>query len=175
MMHRRTRPNGASLVELVTVMLLLGIIAAIAAPRFFTASDFDSRGYFDSLQAAVRYAQKLAMASDCDVRVRVNASGYALEQWISAGTSCTADVGGIVPVPRPGGGGAFADPPPDNISLGGAGFPALFYFDRIGRPRDANTGASFGNLLLSATDLSIANRTLRIEAETGYTRCIAGC
>ena len=161
--------RGASLIEVVTVVLLLGILAAIAMPRFFTVSDFDRRGYFESLRSAVKYAQKLAIASDCDVRVTINASGYALDQW----AGYDAGVGASVPVAEPGSDNAFADPPPPGVVLGGSGFPALLYFDPIGRPRDASSVP--GSLLVAALDITVGSRTLRIEAETGFTRCIAGC
>ena len=164
-----TLAHGVSLIELVTVILLVGILAAIALPRFFSVSDFDNRGYFDSQQSAVQYAQKLAIASDCDIRVTINASGYALDQW----AGCDAGVGASVPVSQPGSDSAFADAPPAGVTLGGGGFPALFYFDPIGRPRDASSVP--GNLLVAAVDITVGSRTLRIEAETGFTRCTAGC
>jgi hypothetical protein len=34
----------------------------VAAPRFFSASTFASRGYFDAASGFLRYAQKLAIA-----------------------------------------------------------------------------------------------------------------
>lgn len=61
-------------------MLVLGILAAFALPKFFNTSDFQERAAFDEVAGAVRYAQKLAVASGCDVRVRILADGYAVDQ-----------------------------------------------------------------------------------------------
>lgn len=170
MLNKARYDGGATLTEVITVVLLVGILAALAAPRFFGKSDFDERGYFELAIQAVRYAQKSAISSGCDIRVRFDGSSYALHQWINGG-SCAADSGGagLTLLQRPGGGN-FTDPAPAGVSMG----TALLYFDAIGRPRDAS-GGGFGSLLTSATNVTVGGRTLTIEAETGFTRCTAGC
>ena len=55
--------------ELVVVIVILGIVAAFAAPRFFDDRTFLQRGYYEELAAALKYSQKLAVASGCPVRV----------------------------------------------------------------------------------------------------------
>ena len=56
------RNAGFTLVELVTILVMVGILAAFAAPRFVDNTGFESRGFFDQAQATVRYAQKLAIS-----------------------------------------------------------------------------------------------------------------
>ncbi|RFA28288.1 hypothetical protein CAI21_13310 [Alkalilimnicola ehrlichii] len=77
----RRCPHGFTLVELVLVLLLLSILAAVAAPRFFNLQPFREASLIEETAAAVRYGQKLALATRCEVRVRVNADGlaYALD------------------------------------------------------------------------------------------------
>jgi MSHA pilin protein MshC len=159
-----------TLVELVMVILLIGIIAVLAGPRFFKRSDFDARGFFELSIQAVRYAQKYAIASGCDVRVQFTSTGYTLSQWINGG-SCAANSGGagLVALPRPGGGN-FNDTAPSGVNVG----TALLYFDDIGRPRSAS-GAGFGTLLSAATSVVVGGRTITITPETGFVRCSAGC
>lgn len=72
----RASPAGYTLVELVLVMAILAILAAFAAPRFFSTEPFDERGYADALAGALRAAQKAAVATGCPVRVEVDAAGY---------------------------------------------------------------------------------------------------
>ncbi|TBV17466.1 prepilin-type N-terminal cleavage/methylation domain-containing protein [Stutzerimonas kirkiae] len=64
-----------TIVELVMVIVILGILAAVAIPRFFDRRDFDERLYLEELLSAVRYAQKLALASGCQVNAVVTAGG----------------------------------------------------------------------------------------------------
>ena len=90
-MHSR----GFTLVELILVIVVIGILAAVVGPRFFDRQVFDDRMAYEEGLSAVRYAQKLAVASGCPVRAQVNADGYALRY----GAAC----GGLT-VPDPSGG-----------------------------------------------------------------------
>ena len=81
------RHAGFSLVELISVIVLLGILGIVALGRFTGPNLFVARGFFDDTVTAVRFAQKLAISSGCDVRVITTASSYQLRQ----STTCTAD------------------------------------------------------------------------------------
>ncbi len=79
--------SGFSLIELITVIILLGILGVVALGRFSGGDVFAARGFFDDTLNAVRFAQKLAISSGCDVRVITSASSYQLRQ----SSTCTAD------------------------------------------------------------------------------------
>jgi MSHA pilin protein MshC len=64
---------GFTMVELVVTLVVLGIVAAIAVPRFVATNSFNSRGFYDRATATVRYAQKLAIAQRLPIFVCVNA------------------------------------------------------------------------------------------------------
>ncbi len=153
--HGRRSAPGFTLIELVVVLLLVAILAAVAIPKFFDKGAFDARGYFDETTAAVRYAQKLAIATGCDVRVVVSGSGYALSERAACTSGAWSAVAHPVRV------GDFKAAPPSGVAIG-AGFD--IYFDKIGRPHDAGSGA----LRVVAASTTIGGRTLSVEPETGY-------
>ncbi len=70
--------HGFTMVELVTVIVIAGVIGAAVAPRFFTRNTFDDRGFIDVTLAALHYAQKAAIAQRREVCVAFAADTVTL-------------------------------------------------------------------------------------------------
>jgi MSHA pilin protein MshC len=154
-MKRSLFGNGFTLIELIAIILLIGIMAVFAMPRFFDRNIFDIRASGDQAQSLVRYAQKLAIAQHRNIFVVMN-SGIALCYDAACGTRVLV-----------------ADKPatavlPSNVSaiITPPGI-AAFYFDALGRPFNASSSANLPRTTITLAGGGSSHQIL-IEPETGY-------
>ncbi|MBI4808359.1 MAG: prepilin-type N-terminal cleavage/methylation domain-containing protein [Nitrosomonadales bacterium] len=130
--------RGFTLVELITVIVLVGIISVVALPRFASNDAFRARATADQVAAALRYAQKTAIASHGVVTVNISAAATP-----DCGTTVTA--------------GAIDCKIPDSVTIDKP-LPWSVGFDAMGRPVP-----NIGDAVVVGT-----TTTITIEAETGY-------
>ena len=146
--------KGFTLVELVIVMTVIGILAVTLGPRFFTQSVFSQRGYADELAAALRFAQKAAVSSQCPAQLTLTPTTYAVGQQAASGNSCNAsDTTWSTPV-MGADGAVIQGSAPANTTVSPTG---TYQFDDQGRL----TGSP-GNTL------TIGARTITIVPGTGF-------
>jgi MSHA pilin protein MshC len=145
--------GGFTLIELVTVMTVLGILAAFLGPRFFSQQVFSERGCADELAFALRVSQKAAVATGCPVQLTLTSTSYAAAQQAASGNACNpADTTWSVAVIGADG-TAIQGSAPSSTTVSPTG---VFKFDDQGR------------LIGSpATTLTIGSRTITIDAGTG--------
>ena len=143
------KSSGFTLIELVLVIVLAGILSAVAFPHFFDQKTYQQRGFYDEAASAIRYAQKVAVASGCDVQVSIAGGTYALDQHA---TSCTSGAF-TQPVPRPAGSGDFIASVPSGITFSAS--PSTFTFDSLGRAS-------------SDVTVTVGSRTFTVIGESGY-------
>lgn len=147
----RRRTAGFTLVELVTILVVAAILAAIAAPRFFNRLSFEERGFRDQSIAAVRYAQRVAIAERRNVFVVIGENQLQL----------CYDAGCATPLLNPGMGTAFDITTPDGVSLAPEG---TISFNGLGQP----AAVLPLTLPLTVTVGGADNMTFIVQQETGY-------
>jgi MSHA pilin protein MshC len=149
----RSGERGYTIIELILVIVILGTLGVVAGPRFFGKSVYDERAFMDELAVAMRYGQKVAVASGCPVRVTVTATSYRLAQQAASGGHCNAsDTTFSTDVLLPSGENANGVAPADVLIA-----PAIeFQFDAAGRT------TLTGNLTLS-----VGSRGLTVQADSG--------
>jgi MSHA pilin protein MshC len=130
------RQKGFTLVELVATLIIIGLIAAVSGPLFFDVGVFQKRGFFEETLAAVRYAQKHAVATNCNVRVNITATGFTLFRPANAGACNTGTYNTDVVDPSSGA-PTFTRTAPDGMTITTSASDIIFSGD--GR---ASTGAT---------------------------------
>jgi len=144
--------RGFTLVELMVVMTLMGILAAVGMSRFADRDPFAVQGAADQLTSALRVAHATAVARRAPVYVVLGANPATLVLCLDA--ACAQ------PLAAPGGEPAWlADASDLRLSTG-----ASFSFDASGAPSFANTLS----VLVQTSDGSISSPPVRIEALTGH-------
>ena len=86
------RQSGFTLVELVATIIIVGILAIVALPRFFNQTDFDGRGFNDETLSTLRFAQKTAVAQRRQVCATFTASTVILRIATTFGGACDRDI-----------------------------------------------------------------------------------
>ena len=144
------RRRGFTLPELVMVIVVIGILAVVTAPRFISWKGFASRGFYDEAQAVVRYAQKTAIAWRRPIYVCVSATVISA----TSNSDCTT-----APVKHPITGLDLKSTATDGVTLSPVG---SFSFDALGRPSAPAT------ITLTSTITDDPARQIVVASETGY-------
>lgn len=154
---RPLRRSGFSIIEAVVVISVVGILAAVAAPRLMSISDLNGAHAHRQVLADLRFAQQRATGSGCPVQVDFEAGRYTLTQRVD----CRS--------------GAFTRPlfdpvtnlPPYSVDLpGGLSITSdvdPLVFDTLGR---VTTVAG----VVTDASISVAGRPLAAIGETGLVR-----
>lgn len=146
------------------VMLIVGILAAIALPRFTSKTEFDGRGFLDQTQSMIRYAQTLAIAQRRSVWVQVSQTPHVIcLTYAAASTNCSNDGG--APVLAPEDQTWFVRTAPSDITFGST---LQFSFNALGQPINALGQPSPAIALTLFQNGSSSVGQIQVEAETGY-------
>ncbi len=152
----RRHSAGFSLPELIAVLVIAGVLAAIAAARWDQGRGVEELGFHERVMTALRLAQRRAQADGCEVRVTVAAAGFQLDQRAAL---CSGTFN--LPVAGTAGEGSTLDSaPPAGLTLSST--PATFYFDAAGAVRGTPGGA------FTDVTITVGTRQIQLVGATGH-------
>ena len=147
------KKSGFTLIELVIVIILLGILAATAMPKFIGKGDFEGQAYRDQLLQLLKTVQQQAMSCDDDCRKNDGeprtANPYACNRVV-----ITTERFGI----------------PTNC---GTSLPTSFPANQLGM---SVTEANSVNVSFAVSgDVNISTTTLAFDSMGVVSNCTSGC
>jgi MSHA pilin protein MshC len=83
------KKSGFTLIELVIVIILIGILAATAIPKFIGNNGFEAQAYRDQLLQLLKTVQQQAMSCDKACRSTRTANPYACNKVLIVAESST--------------------------------------------------------------------------------------
>ena len=150
--------SGFTLIELITVIVLSGVLSVFVAPRMLDMSAVNARGLQDETLSFLRFAQKAAVAQRRVVCLAFTPRSVTLHISAAPGSSVCD-----TPLRGPAG-----DSPGTLTAKGRAGYrsvPPDFNFNGLGQPVDASGVVLATSQILQVNDV---NGPLTVEAVTGY-------
>ncbi len=84
------RQQGYTIVELIAVITIVGILAAVAGPKMLGNDTFVARGVYSTILSGIRLAQKTAIAQRRTVYVNLNTTTRVL--CLGYDAACTSPV-----------------------------------------------------------------------------------
>jgi len=153
---------GFTMVELVVTILILGIIATVAGNKFFSRNAFDELGFASAAAASVRYAQKLATTSGCNIGVKIWQDGTDGRYAVNRGVNCDETTNFSIAVAALGE-TSWQDTSSKALVSNGIDI----YFDAVGRPYQNGSSTPSSSDAVFKVGASASNQ-YTVEAETGF-------
>ena len=160
MWQRLGKASGFTIIELISVVVILGIITAAAIPLMSSKSTYDERFFYDDLLQAFRFSQTLAVASGCSVQVTMSGTAFTLVQDSACNTaSPTFDK----TVYYPGSNDTYQNNDlPVSASYSASVNPLIF--NSTGQALNSSAA------VISQASITVGTRTILVDGETGFSR-----
>lgn len=143
------------MLELIMVMVIAGILSAVAVPKFSETTSFNRRGFHDQTLAMLRFAQKSAIAQRRTVCVTFNSTTSANLMIASVANSSTCDTDLIDPNTE----SSTYTIGTDKFDVNYDSLPTNFNFDALGQPSPDQ---------LYTVQIIGLDQHITIEKNTGY-------
>jgi MSHA pilin protein MshC len=146
--------QGFTLIELVVVIVVAVVLASVTGAHFFDQPTFAQRGFADELGSALRFAQKVAVETDCPTRLNLTASAYIVQQQAASGNTCNLNDTTWSTTVLDMNGATLQDSAPNGVTASPTG---MFVFNGAG----ALTSSP-------ATRVTVGSHSIAIDPATGF-------
>lgn len=157
-MQRWRTQSGFTLVELITVIVVMSLLVGIGSARMVSSDTFDTRANLGMLVSTLRYAQKTAIAQHRTVYLKLDTTSRTASVCYDA--SCTSVLADPVSA------GPYTQTYSSNVSMSAS--QSVLGFDANGAPVP-NANATY--VVVNAKNAAQSN-TVQVEAYTGYARVL---
>jgi MSHA pilin protein MshC len=150
---RRGASPGFTLFEVIAVLIIMGILAAVAISRGTISQEVNVKVEVDTLKSHLRYAQSLAMNEISPIRwgIQINSSSYSLVKYYdNSEQTHTFNLPGESSATH-------------NFKSGVSAGSNIVLFDEWGSPFDES-----GNPVSSDVNLTVGGESITITADTGF-------
>lgn len=155
------RPTrGFTLVELITVLIVLSVLAVAVLPRLNDVSDIQAMGFHDQVVSALRHAQKTAVSHRRLVCVAFGSGTLTL----TVASTNPASGCGTATLNGPQGGSAYASSPNPSAISASAAPAGPIYFQPSGKITDAAGTATDYTITVSG----LTGNAITLVGNTGY-------
>lgn len=153
------------MIELVTVMILIGILAAVAIPRMPDVNDFRALAFHDSVVGGLRFAQKTATSHRRVVCATFTASSMTLAIATAGGVDCSVTplLAGALALPLSDGAASVISADPANARFDAV--PGNLFFQPDGRITTDLAGAND-----AIVNRDISGKAIALNGSTGYVK-----
>ena len=174
--HRRLGGHhGFTMVELIIVIVLVGILSALAITRFFDRTVYDTDTATEQLRNILRYGQKTAIAQHRNVFVVLGPNSAGL--CFANENPCSVPNQVLAPSGQNSDSAAtraacnsrtwMCEGRPASITAGANPAITFFGFNSLGQPFNNPNAAAFGGLTFTLSGGG-NTRTVSVAPETGY-------
>jgi len=158
---------GFTLIELVIILLLTGILAATAIPKFIGNDGFETQTYRDQLQQLVKTVQQQAMSCGDDCRSSRTTNPYACNRVVITAsrfgipTNCGSSLPTSFSAPHLGMSAAEANSTQVGFSVTNTAVTSIIEFNEFGIANGCNISNRGCNISITGGQ----TLSLRIEAQ----------
>lgn len=154
------RMRGFTLVELITVLIVLGVLAVAVLPRLNDVSDIQAMGFHDEVVSALRHAQKTAVSH----RRLVCATFGSGTITLTVASANPAGSCGAATLNGPKGSSAYAtSSDPSTISASASPVGPIYF-----QPSGKITNAAGAATNYTVTVSGLTGNTITLVGDTGY-------